>query len=62
MLKQLLFTFMLTASTGVMAADKKPAWLDPAVNQVNMEPRHASFFGYENAEKANAANKYQSSR
>ena len=53
---------MLTASTGVMAADKKPAWLDPAINQVNMEPRHASFFGYENAEKANAANKYQSSR
>ena len=53
---------MLTTPACLQAADKKPVWQDPAVNQVNREPRHAAFFGYEDAQKAADANKSRSSR
>ena len=43
-------------------ADTKPYWLDPTVNQVNREARRAAFFAFEDADKAKANDKTQSSR
>ena len=43
---------MLMASAACFAADKTPVWQDPNVNQMNREARHASFFAFEDADKA----------
>ena len=61
MIKKLLLSFVCLASIEAMA-DTKPYWLDPAVNQVNREARRAAFFAFENADKAKANDKTQSSR
>ena len=43
-------------------AQKTPVWLDPEVNQVNREARHAHFFAFENEDLARQADKAKSSR
>ncbi|MBQ9356368.1 MAG: DUF4981 domain-containing protein [Prevotella sp.] len=53
---------MLAIASTATAANGAPAWRDPAVNQVNREARHASFFAFETAEKATTGDKTQSSR
>ena len=44
------------------AADVKPAWLNPEVNQQNREERRTDFFAFEDADKAMAGDKTKSSR
>ena len=43
-------------------AQKTAVWLDPEVNQVNREARHAHFFAYENEDLARQADKAKSAR
>ena len=43
-------------------AQKTPVWLDPEVNQVNREARHAHFFAFENEDLARQADKAKSAR
>jgi len=45
-------------------AEKKatPAWLDPNVNRINVEPSRADFFGYESQAKAEQMQKESSAR
>ena len=61
MFKKLLLSLVCLASMQAMA-DVKPYWMDPAVNQVNREARHAAFFAFENADKAKANDKTKSGR
>ena len=61
MMKRLLFAMLCLASASAFAADKLPVWQDPNVNQVNRLERHAHFFAFENAEKAQGS-KTQSDR
>ena len=51
MIKQLFLSFACLAVSSVYA-QKSPVWLDPEVNQVNREVRHAHFFAFENEELA----------
>ena len=51
-MRKLLSVIMLMASAACFAADKTPVWQDPNVNQMNREARHASFFAFEDADKA----------
>ena len=55
--------FMLVAclAATAMQAQKLPVWQDPNVNQVNRVARHAHFFAFENADKAQC-DKAQSDR
>ncbi|MBR1415922.1 MAG: DUF4981 domain-containing protein [Prevotella sp.] len=62
MLRKLVFSVALMASAIALAAEKTPAWRDPAVNQVNREARRAAFFAFEDADKAKAGDKTQSAR
>ncbi len=63
MKKQLLsFLVCIFALTAQAATEKTPVWKDPAVNQVNREPRRAAFFAFEDADKAKAGDKTKSSR
>ena len=62
MLRKLILSMAMTATAVAMAAPATPVWRDPAVNQVNREARRASFFAFENAEKAKANDKTESSR
>ena len=43
-------------------AQKTPTWLDPQVNQVNREVRHAHFFAFENEDMAKQGDKAKSGR
>ena len=43
-------------------AQKTPVWLDPEVNQVNREARHAHFFAFENQDLAQKGDKAKSAR
>ncbi len=43
-------------------AQKTPVWLDPQVNQVNREARHAHFFAFENQDLAQKGDKAKSAR
>ncbi len=52
----------LLAPTATMAAEVKPVWQNPLVNQQNREPRRAHFFAFESAEKAMTGDKAKSSR
>ena len=61
MLRKTLLSFALLAAVNVLA-DVKPVWQDPAVNQQNREPRRASFFAFEDAQKAQAGDKTRSDR
>ena len=45
-----------------LAADVKPEWCNPEVNQVNREARRANFFAFETADLAKAGDKAKSSR
>ena len=63
MIKNLLLTVSLSAlSLTAIAADVKPVWQDPQVNQQNREVRRADFFAFEDADKAKAGDKTKSSR
>ena len=63
MFRELLLSMACLTSIGVGAApEKKPVWMDPQVNQVNREARHAVFFAYENEELAMQNDKRKSSR
>ncbi|MBQ4392806.1 MAG: DUF4981 domain-containing protein [Prevotella sp.] len=64
MLKSLLLSLPLAllAPTATMAAEVKPVWQNPLVNQQNREPRRAHFFAFESAEKAMTGDKAKSSR
>ena len=53
---------VLCVSLSAMAADVKPAWLNPEVNQVNREARRADFFAFETEDLAKAGDKTKSSR
>ena len=44
------------------ATSSVPEWLDPGVNQMNREPRHAVFFAFESSDKAVTFDKTVSSR
>ena len=44
------------------AQNQKEAWLNPDITRVNTEKPHASFFAFENAEKATKNDKTQSDR
>ena len=46
----------------IPALAQTPVWLDPNVNSENEKPDVADYFAYENADKAVAADKYQSGR
>ncbi len=46
----------------VAAKARTPEWLDPNVNQINREARHAAFFGFEDRDKAVTFDKTQSAR
>ena len=61
MFRKLLLLSALVAATTAQA-DTEPAWKNPAVNQVNREARHTSFFAFENAEMAKTNDKTRSSR
>ena len=52
-MKRLLFVIACSAAMA-LHAQKTPVWKDPAVNQVNREARHAAFFAFEDADKAQA--------
>ena len=59
----LLLTLALSAMLPMQAASEKtPEWKNPAVNQMNREARRAAFFAFEDADKAKANDKTQSSR
>ena len=60
--KLLLSLSFVSLSFTAMAADVKPVWLNPEVNQVNREARRADFFAYETEELAKAGDKAKSSR
>ena len=63
MINKLLLSLSLASlSLTAMAADVKPVWLNPEVNQVNREARRADFFAYETVELAKAGDKSKSSR
>ena len=51
-MRKLLLSIVCLASLSTYAADTKPVWLDPSVNQQNREPRRADFFAFENLDKA----------
>ena len=58
-MRKLFVTMALVASAAGFAADKAmgssnrlPVWQDPNVNQINREARRASFFAFEDADKA----------
>jgi len=61
MLKQTLLSFALLASINLLA-DVKPYWQDPAVNQINREPRRTDFFAFESQQKAAKGDKSASTR
>lgn len=58
--KLLLSVTLLTTMTAL--ADTEPVWRNPAINQVNREARRTDFFAFEDAQKAKANVKSQSSR
>ena len=63
MLRTFLLSLTISAlSLPVLAADVKPVWLNPEVNQVNREARRADFFAFEDADKAKAGDKTKSAR
>ena len=53
---------LLAVLTAGVNADTSAPWADPEINEINRAPMHASYFAYESAEKATAADMYQSSR
>ena len=61
MIKQLFLSLACLAVSSVYA-QKSPVWLDPEVNQVNREVRHAHFFAFENEELARQNDKTKSAR
>jgi len=61
MIKQL-FLSLACMATLTVHAQKTPVWLDPQVNQVNREARHAHFFAYENEDLARQGDKTKSGR
>ena len=61
-MRKLLLSLVCLASATAFAADKTPVWLDPNVNQVNREARHAYFFAFESEELAKQGDKTKSSR
>ena len=62
MLKRTILLLTVAAALQAGAANVKPVWQDPAVNQVNREARHAHFFAFENAQKAKTGEKSRSDR
>ena len=62
MLRNIIIGAVLTITSTATAINREPVWRDPAVNQVNREARHASFFAFETADKAATGNKTLSSR
>ena len=56
MIKQLFLSLACMAVTAGHA-QKTPVWLDPQVNQVNREARHAHFFAFENQDLAQKGDK-----
>ena len=61
MIRQLILSLASMAMVSVHA-QKTAVWLDPEVNQVNREARHAHFFAYENEDLARQADKAKSAR
>ena len=61
MIKQL-FLSLACMATLTVHAQKTPVWMDPQVNQVNREARHAHFFAYENEDLARQGDKAKSGR
>ena len=54
--------FCLWTAVLLQAAAQTPEWLDPQVNQIRREPRHAAFFAFENESKAETFDKTASMR
>ena len=61
MIKQLFLSLACMAMMPVHA-QKTSVWMDPEVNQVNREARHAHFFAYENEDLARKGDKAKSGR
>ena len=61
-MKKHLFLSLACMAVTSVHAQKTPVWLDPQVNQVNREARHAHFFAFENEELAIKGDKTQSQR
>ena len=61
MIKQLFLSLACMAMMPV-CAQKTSVWLDPEVNQVNREARHAHFFAFENEDLARKGDKAMSAR
>ena len=64
MTKRFFLTFLTVAfaTVFVQAADQKPEWCNPLVNQQNRETRRANFFGYESEALARLGDKTRSAR
>ncbi|MBQ6201436.1 MAG: DUF4981 domain-containing protein [Prevotella sp.] len=61
MIRQLILSLAAMAMVSAYA-QKTPVWLDPEVNQVNREARHAHFFAFENQDLAQKGDKAKSAR
>ena len=61
MIKHLFLSLACMAMMPVHA-QKTSVWMDPEVNQVNREARHAHFFAYENEDLARQGDKAKSGR
>ena len=61
-MKKHLFLSLACMAVTSVHAQKTPVWLNPQVNQVNREARHAHFFAFENKELASKGDKAQSER
>ena len=59
---KLLFLSLACMAVTAGHAQKTPVWLDPQVNQVNREARHAHFFAFENQDLAQKGDKTKSAR
>ena len=59
---KLLFLSLACMAVTAGHAQKTPVWLDPQVNQVNREVRHAHFFAFENEDLARQGDKTKSGR
>ena len=57
-----LFSVLFAAALSLQAQKETKHWLDPLVNRVNVEKARSDFFAFENADKALAGDKAQSSR
>ena len=62
-MRRVLFVSLFSLAVGIgQAADVKPVWQNPQVNQQGREPRRANFFAFENEQLAQQGDKTKSIR